>query len=157
MMTRINLHSLLLSMTLLCLASTPAHADYTIEGSFEGCDYDKVYELTNGQFLICSSYGYAYAYRPEVYEISGGRILIGGEEYSGRIVSGRVISTQIDGEWEGCDFDNHRLMNGMYLVCNGYFYEYAYMPSVKIFVIEGAIKSISINGERKDNVSVVIR
>ena len=79
---------------------------------------------------------------------------IGTEQISATIVQGNKISTQIDGEWEGCDFDTHRLTNGYYLSCNSYFYEYAYMPLVEILVIDGVVKSVKINGQTKDGVSV---
>jgi len=72
----------------------------------------------------------------------------------GTIVFGQTLSTRIDGEWEGCDFDVHRLINGMFLVCSSYFDEYAFMPSVEILVIEGQVEAVFINGEVKDGVSV---
>ena len=142
-----------LALTLFFL-SQQALGDFTVDGTFAGCDYGKVYLLTNGRFLLCESYGYQYAYRPDVYQLSSGRVLVDGEEYRGRIVDGSVISTNIDGEWEGCNFDSHRLANGMILYCNSYFYEYAYMPSVEVILINGEVSQISINGEVKDGVSV---
>ena len=142
-------------LAILFLPSDWAQAKvYTIEDDFDGCDYGKIYALTNGQFLLCEQYKYFYKYRPKV--IADGRtvIAIDEREVRGKIVDGQVISTQIDGEWEGCDFDDHRLMNGMMLTCRTYFYEYAYMPIVKIIVIEGEVKSISINGTARDAVSI---
>ena len=66
-----------------------------------------------------------------------------------------VIRTKVDGEWEGCDFDaRYRLMNGYILKCSSYFYEYAYMPKVEIFVEGGRVESISINGKFRRGVSV---
>jgi hypothetical protein len=147
----------LLSGIGLLLVVAFSRADFTIEDSFEGCDYEKVYKLTNGQFLVCESYGYAYSYRPEVYTLDGGRVLVDGDEYRGRVVNGRVIETQIDGDWEGCDFDVHKLMNGMRLVCSTFFYEYAFMPSVEIFMIDGLPNKVVINGDEKSGVVVVDR
>ena len=36
----------------------------TIE-DFEGCDYEKPIVFESGNFVICQSYGYQYAYRPD--------------------------------------------------------------------------------------------
>ena len=130
---------------------------YRIEDDFDGCDYDQYYPLTNGMFLRCDQYKYFYKYRPEVLA-DGNRVYsIDGREIRGTIVSGEKTNTQIDGDWEGCDFDTHRLMNGYYLFCNSYFYEYAFMPSVEIIVIDGSPASIIINGtERINEVSIGI-
>ena len=128
---------------------------YTIEDTYEGCEFGRYYALTNGQFLRCDEYSYSYSYRPEVLT-NGRRVLkIDGEEVSGTIVDGRKIDTQIDGEWEGCDFDTHRLLNGLILVCNTYFYEYAFMPSVEIIIIEGVPISIKIGSQYRDGVVVL--
>lgn len=44
-----------------------------------------------------------------------------------------VERTQVDGEFEGCEFDKRiPLMNGMIFVCQGYSYSYAFMPEVLI-------------------------
>ena len=151
-----KLHRVIVScLAIFFFSSEWLHAKvYTIEDDFDGCDYGKIYPLTNGQFLLCEQYKYFYKYRPKV--IADGRtvIAIDEREVRGKIVDGQVISTQIDGEWEGCDFDNHRLMNGMMLTCRTYFYEYAYMPTVEIIVIEGVGTSISINGTVRDSVSI---
>jgi len=127
---------------------------YQIEGTFDGCEYDKYYPLTNGMFLRCEGYNYSYDYYPAVIANGNQVYSIGTEQISATIVQGNKISTQIDGEWEGCDFDTHRLTNGYYLSCNSYFYEYAYMPLVEILVIDGVVKSVKINGQTKDGVSV---
>ena len=54
--------------------------------------------------------------------------IIDGREVRGTIVDGYSISMNISDEWEGCDWDSHRLDNGMVLQCSSYFYEYAYRP-----------------------------
>lgn len=126
---------------------------YTIEDEFDGCEHGKAYELTNGQFFVCEEYQYFYEYRPRVIAVGNKVVVVGDEEMSGRIVDGDKYSTQINGEWEGCDFDSHRLMNGWILQCNSYFYEYAYMPSVEIVVVEGT-QTVKINGDIKDGVFV---
>ena len=130
---------------------------YQIEDDFDGCEYDKYYPLTNGMFVRCDQYKYFYKYRPLVLA-DGNRVYsIDGREIRGTIVSGQKTNTQIDGDWEGCDFNTYRLMNGYYLFCNSYFYEYAFMPSVEIIVIDGSPASIIINGtERVNEVSVGI-
>ena len=43
--------------------------------------------------------------------------------------------TQVDGEFEGCDFDKKiTFLNGMILECATYDYFYAFMPTAVIFV-----------------------
>ena len=46
-----------------------------------------------------------------------------------------VISvTQVDGDFEGCDFDKRiRFADGTTLKCSSYSYSYAYMPDAVIF------------------------
>lgn len=44
-----------------------------------------------------------------------------------------IEETQVDGEFEGCDFDRRiKLINGLIFVCQTYSYSYAYMPDVLI-------------------------
>lgn len=69
-----------------------------ITGTFEGCDYDRVYALENGQVLVCNGYSYHYAYRPDVYILDGNTVLIDGEEYQARVTNGAVMITRVDGE-----------------------------------------------------------
>ena len=128
---------------------------YTIEDTFDGCEHGKFYPLTNGKYLRCDSYKYFYKYRPKVIADGNRVIAIDEREVRGTIVEGQTLLTNIDGEWEGCNFDVHKLTNGMYLVCSSYFYEYAYMPSVEILVINGQVEAVFINDEAKDGVSVV--
>ena len=35
-----------------------------VEGDFEGCDFDKKIDFTNGMTLECSTYSYTYSYAP---------------------------------------------------------------------------------------------
>lgn len=60
-----------------------------ISDEFEGCDYDKRYELDNGLVFVCSTYSYSYSYRPEVKIIipSGGYpiVYINDEQYDGTV------------------------------------------------------------------------
>ena len=37
----------------------------SIRGTFNGCAYDRLLELSDGTILRCSSYGYQYAYAPD--------------------------------------------------------------------------------------------
>jgi hypothetical protein len=37
----------------------------TVNGNFEGCDFDRLLELSDGTILRCNSYGYQYAYMPQ--------------------------------------------------------------------------------------------
>ncbi len=130
-----------------------SHSRYTIEDEFDGCEFDKVYALSNGQFFVCGEYQYFYEYRPRVIAVDNKVVVVGDEEMTGRIVNGEIYHTQIDGEWEGCDFDSHRLTNGWILQCNTYFYEYAYMPEVEIVLIEGT-QRVKVNGQIQDGVLV---
>lgn len=40
-------------------------ATKTIDGEFEGCDYDRIISFLDGTRLRCSEYGYTYSYMPE--------------------------------------------------------------------------------------------
>ena len=45
-----------------------------------------------------------------------------------------IAATQVDGEFEGCDFDKTiRFTDGKRLRCSSYSYTYAYMPDAIIF------------------------
>ena len=66
---------------LFCLAlSSPARAldqselvgytlieEKTIDGDFEGCDFDKRIVFMDGTYLTCSTYTYTYSYMPTAY------------------------------------------------------------------------------------------
>lgn len=52
----------------------------TVDGTFEGCDHDKLIEFTDGTELRCGEYGYHYAYRPEAV-IFAKSSEFGGESY----------------------------------------------------------------------------
>ena len=63
-----------------------------------------------------------------------------------------IEETQVDGDFEGCDFDKRiPLMNGLVFVCSTYNYSYAYMPDVLILkhVRNGDMKVI-IDDEEYD-------
>lgn len=65
---------------------------------------------------------------------------------------GVVEKTQVNGEFEGCDFDKRiPLVNGLVFVCTSYSYSYGYMPDVLILksVRTGEIK-ILIDEEEYD-------
>lgn len=47
-------------------------AKKTIDGEFEGCDFDKIIVFDDRTALRCLSYGYQYAYRPEAIILSNG-------------------------------------------------------------------------------------
>jgi hypothetical protein len=38
----------------------------SIEGEFEGCDYDKKIVLEDGSVFTCAEYNYMYSYHPDV-------------------------------------------------------------------------------------------
>ena len=61
-----------------------------VEGSFEGCDFDKPIPLTNGLIFVCATYSYSYSYRPEVLILKHVRngdikVLINNREYRGKL------------------------------------------------------------------------
>ena len=60
-----------------------------ISDEFEGCDYDKRYELDNGLIFVCNTYSYSYSYRPDVKIIipSGATpiVYIDDEKYDGTL------------------------------------------------------------------------
>jgi hypothetical protein len=66
---------------LILMVSTPAFADdyedlikegygalavTSVQGEFNGCDFNRKIPLENGMTFVCSSYAYHYAYDPEV-------------------------------------------------------------------------------------------
>ena len=139
---------------LIPLAEQVAAEEYRVKGTFDGCNYGKLYQLTTpGKFLRCNEYQYFYSYSPEVITDDARVILVDDNRLDATIVSGQIITTNISGEWEGCDFNSHELANGWILTCNTYFYEYAYMPLVEIIIINSRPVSVSINGSVKEGVS----
>lgn len=36
------------------------------EDDFEGCDHDRILIIDNSKSVVCVSYGYSYAYRPDI-------------------------------------------------------------------------------------------
>jgi len=69
------------------LLQDPAFAmDKTsIMGTFDGCDYDKTYDLIDGRTLTCRTYHYHYAYAPEVIILDSSTVLIDREEYDASV------------------------------------------------------------------------
>jgi len=58
---------------------------------------------------------------------------------------GVIEETQVNGEFEGCDFDKRvPFLNGLIFVCSEYSYSYSYMPEVLILknVNSGNLKVI---------------
>ncbi len=39
----------------------------TIDGDFEGCDFDKKIMFLDGTYLTCATYSYTYSYMPTAY------------------------------------------------------------------------------------------
>jgi hypothetical protein len=133
-----------------------AAEEYHIKGTFDGCNYGKLYQLTTrGKFLRCDEYQYFYSYSPEVITDDERVIVVDDNRLNATIVNGTIVTTNISGDWEGCDFDDHRLMNGWILTCSTFFFEYSYAPLVEIIIINSLARSVSINGTIRENVSVV--
>jgi hypothetical protein len=64
-------------------AMTPYPSGKTqIIDTFNGCEYGKKYPLFNGYDLVCQSYGYHYAFQPDVTIIDSSTAIIDGEKYS---------------------------------------------------------------------------
>lgn len=117
-----------------------------IAGEFNGCEYGKLYELMGGGILECREYRYSYYYSPEVRTDGREVITIGNEKINAYIYDGSVIETQVDGEFEGCDFDKRiNFTNGLVFVCSNYYYFYSFMPRVKIFIINDRSPQVFIN------------
>lgn len=62
----------------------------SVDGDFEGCDFDKHIPLSNGLVFVCSEYSYTYSYSPEVLILEHVRsgdikVLIDDEEYEGTL------------------------------------------------------------------------
>lgn len=51
----------------------------SVRGTFEGCDFDRLVELTDGTILRCSAYGYQYAYMPDAV-VFGKSISVSGQD-----------------------------------------------------------------------------
>lgn len=62
----------------------------SVDGEFEGCDFDKRIPLTNGLVFVCSTYSYSYSYMPDVLileHIRSGdiKVIIDDDEYDGTL------------------------------------------------------------------------
>ena len=119
----------------------------TIDGEFEGCEFDRVYPLVGGGILICQEYNYEYDFAPTVIIVDTSHVVIGKRLYSASVVPGKLIKTRVNGAFDGCDFDKIvALLNGLLFQCRMYHYHYAYQPEVKIFVFKSSFK-VYIDGE----------
>lgn len=59
-----------------------------MNGSFSGCEFNKMIALLNGLLFQCQTYHYHYAYSPEVMIIVRGRnytVYIDGDGYNGTL------------------------------------------------------------------------
>ena len=56
----------LILAVLVCGAQYLSAATYRINGTFDGCEYRKLYELVGGGILECREYNYFHEYSPEV-------------------------------------------------------------------------------------------
>jgi len=122
---------------------------YTIDGEFDGCDYEKKYPLVSGGVLECQEYNYFYEYSPDVRTDGREVILIGREKVRGVIRDGSVIRTKVKDTFEGCDYDKRiPLDNGLIFVCSTYGYTYAYRPDVMIIVVSGGLPEVYIKGKK---------
>jgi hypothetical protein len=53
-----------------------------IIGTFDGCNFGKIYPLFNGFDMECRSYRYHYSFQPEVKIPNSSTAIIDGDEYS---------------------------------------------------------------------------
>jgi|HubBroStandDraft_6_1064221.scaffolds.fasta_scaffold129078_1 hypothetical protein len=53
-----------------------------IIGTFNGCEYGKVYPLFNGWDMECRTYRYHYSFQPKVQILDNSTAIIDGDEYS---------------------------------------------------------------------------
>ena len=144
------LFKVLLLLACLVTGLGKAHAgNYQFSGTFDGCEYGKLYPLMGGGILECREYNDFYEYSPEVRSDGREVITIGDEKVEGYLHNGHVITTKVAGEFEGCDFNKrYELQNGSVFVCSSYSYSYSYSPKVKIFIIEGRPPIVYIKGKR---------
>lgn len=57
------------------------------KSEFNGCEHGRAIVFTDGTYLICSSYGYQYAYRPTALLLSNGsgfKMIVGDSVYDMR-------------------------------------------------------------------------
>lgn len=62
----------------------------SVDGEFEGCEYDQGIPLNNGLIFVCSEYSYSYSYMPDVLILEHVRsgdikVLIDDDEYDGTL------------------------------------------------------------------------
>ena len=133
------------------IATAQSLGSYTIDGTFDGCNYKKFYPLVGGGILECQEYKYFYHYRPEVIAKGRNVLLIDDKKIRAYIHDGNITSTRVDGEFEGCDFDTLiPFTNGLIFECSTYSYSYSYMPEVKIFNFGGGQHKVMINNQMYD-------
>jgi hypothetical protein len=119
-----------------------------IEDDFEGCEFGRLYPLSNGQILECRQFRYRYSYRPRVQIVDRQNVLINDQPYRAVIHNGNVVSTNVSDEFEGCDYDRIIIFdNGYGLRCSEYKYRYAYRPRVVILLVNGRDPQITIDGD----------
>lgn len=142
--------SSILGFAIFTMINNPVFAArLNIYGEFDGCEHGKLYEIMGGGILECREYNYFYEYSPEVRTDGRDVITIGNEKIDAYVYGGTVINTQVDGNFEGCDFDKRiDFTNGLVFVCSTYSYTYSYMPKVKIFAIQGKSPQVYISGKR---------
>jgi hypothetical protein len=144
-----TLISSILGLVILMLINSQVFAArLQIDGEFSGCEHGKLYEIMGGGILECREYNYFYEYSPEVRTDGRDVITIGDQKIDAYVHDGTIINTQVDGDFEGCDFDKRiNFTNGLIFVCSTYSYTYSYMPRVKIFVIKGRSPQVFIQGK----------
>ncbi|MGL1921582.1 MAG: hypothetical protein OCD03_11210 [Hyphomicrobiales bacterium] len=144
-----KLTRLMLALTIFVLIAVPANAGkYQINGEFNGCDYGRFYPIQGGGVLECREYNYFYEYSPEVRSDGRDVITIGDEIIDAFLHDGSVTETQVEDDFEGCDFDKRiKFMNGLTFVCSAYRYSYSFMPKVYIISINGKAPQVIIGGE----------
>lgn len=141
-----------ITLFILLFGSSVSFAEtYQIEGTFNGCEYGKYYPIMGGGVLECREYNYFYEYSPEVRSNGREVITIGDEEVDAYLHDGSVINTQVDGEFNGCDFDRRiNFLNGLVFVCSEYSYSYSYMAEVRIIRVSGQSTHVYIDDEKYD-------
>lgn len=74
------------------------------------------------------------------------------DELDGLVGYTIMAATQVDGDFEGCDFDRViRLTNGSRYRCSGYSYTYAFMPDAIVFA-----KPVTIQGKDIGDIRILI-
>lgn len=124
-----------------------------IAGTFDGCDYGRLYPLLGSGILECREYEYFYEYSPHIVADGDRVILIEDEPVNAIIHDGKYVETSIVGEFNGCECGTRYMLSiGRIFECETFSNAYSFSPDVQIFAIEGRRTVVFIDGEEFDGI-----